>query len=426
MGQMAEMQATSTMMDAGGGSYHGVLTLPMAGTWNLKLGVTSSDGRSGSGSLEVTTGSGIVVKSAHAAKGIAYYTCSMHPSVRSKIPGSCPICGMNLTPVTTVEIDTGVIFADAQRRQLIGVTTGKVERKDTAMVIRAEGMVGYAEPRLSEITLRYPVWIGQVFASSLGIEVKKNQPLFTISSPDLLAAENEYLQGLRLGHDDIALRQATRSRLSLWGLSESQIDSLAMVTSPPPYIAILAPSDGVVIDKEILPGSAVDAGKLLLRIADMSELWVESALYEYEESAVKVGMPVDVMMTAFPGDHWQGKVGFVYPYLDDQTRTTRVRVILANADHRLKPGMYATAHIHIPLGVRVVVPVDAVIHAGETSLVFVDLGDGKLKPQHVTTGQLTEDGIEILSGVNPGDTVVTKATFLLAAESRLKSGTASW
>jgi Cu(I)/Ag(I) efflux system membrane fusion protein len=333
---------------------------------------------------------------------------------------------MNLIPVTRQELDTGVVFADAERRQLIGVMTGTAARKDTSTDIRAAGVVAYAEPRLHDLTLRYQGWIGELFANSQGMEVAKGQPLFTLYSPELLTAQNEYLQGRSAAPGESSLRDATRQRLELWGMTPQQIVELDRRGSAQTYVPILSPVRGIIVDKEVVAGSAVQAGKLVLRIADLSEVWVEAALYEYEQASIRLGMPVTVTFDAYPGASWAGKISFLYPYMDVQTRSTRARITLANADRRLKPGMYATAQVHVPLGTRLVVPESAVIHAGATALVFLDLGEGKLKPQHVTTGILTNDGIEILSGLVPGDTVVTKATFLLAAESRLKSGAASW
>jgi len=440
MGAMPEMRSSASLAPGAPGTYDGTLNLAMPGTWTLHIEIRSADGRSADATLEAATGAALVVSaSAEGAAGtaeaghggkaggaIAYYTCSMHPSVHADAPGSCPICGMTLTPVTSQEVHRGTIVADAQRQQLIGVMTAPARRLQTALDIRAAGVVAYAEPRLHDLTLRFPGWIGELFANAMGIEVTAGQPLFTLYSPDLLTAENELLQGR--GHDPDAapLQNATRARLELWGMTPAQISQLERRGTAQSYVPILSPVSGVVIAKAVVAGGAVAAGTTVLRIADLSEVWIEASLYEYEQAPVIVGTPVTITVDAYPGESWSGTVGFIDPTVDDQTRSTRARISVANADHRLKPGMFATAQVHVSLGERLVVPEDAVIHAGATALVFIDLGGGTFKPQHVATGMSTADGIEILSGVQAGDLVVTRATFLLAAESRLKSAAASW
>ena len=449
MGAMPEMRSSASLAPGEPGEYAGTLNLAMPGTWTLHIEIRSADGQSADATLEAATGAALVVTASadNADKGpsaagtagagkagnggkpggaIAYYTCSMHPSVHADAPGSCPICGMTLTPVTSQEVHSGTIVADAQRQQLIGVMTAPARRLQTALDIRAAGEVTYAEPRLHDLTLRFPGWIGELDANALGMEVTAGQRLFTLYSPDLLTAENELLQGRDSGTDGAPLQSATRARLALWGMTPAQIAELERRGTAQSYVPILAPVSGAVIAKAVVAGGAVAAGTTVLRIADLSEVWIEASLYEYEQAPVTVGTPVTITVDAYPGVRWSGTVGFIDPTLDDQTRTTRARIIIANEDHRLKPGMYATAQVHVSLGERLVVPEDAVIHAGATALVFIDLGGGTFKPQHVTTGIATADGIEILSGVAPGDLVVTRATFLLAAESRLKSAAASW
>ncbi len=415
------LHQVATMADAGGGAYRATLALPKDGSWQLRLRVRTVDGRAG----EATLASDALAASAPApTRGIAYYTCSMHPSVRSKVPGTCPICGMTLTAVTAEEVSSGVIFADAERRQLIGVTTGRATIRDTERLIRAAGWIAYAEPRLHDVALRFPAWIGRLDADAVGQEVRAGQPLFTIYSPELLLAQRDFL--LAQQAPDRALALSARDRLGLWGLAPSQITALAARGAAEEYVAILSPCDGVVAAKDVVQGSALEAGRSAMRIADLSEVWIEAALYEDEVAAVTVGVPATVAVEAYPGERWQGSVSFISPFLDDGTRTARVRVALANPGQRLKPGMYATVQVRLPLPHRLLVPEDAVIRAGETSLVFLDLGGGKLRPQHVATGAETADGLEVTAGLADGDVVVTHAAFLLASESRLKSGTASW
>lgn len=424
MGSMVEMRSTAPMTAAGEGRYEGILPLAMAGTWILHLDV-QSDGRHGHADIEVTTGTPLQAPSSSAPQ-VAYYTCSMHPSVRSKAPGSCPICGMDLVPVTTADLSQGTIMVDAERRQRIGVTTAPVTVRETAIDIRAAGTIAPAEPRLHDITLRATGWIEELDADFLGKSVQSGQPLFTVYSPELLTAESDFLQALRVQGESPTLASAARQRLERWGMAPAQIDALARRGTPSSEVPILSPITGVVIAKDVVAGSAIAAGARVLQLADLSEVWLEAAVYQDEVGEVATGMPVVVAIEGFPGKHWDGHIAFIAPVVDATTRTVQVRVSLANPRLRVKPGMFAIAHLHVPLGKRLVVPMDAVIRAGDTAVVFLDLGEGRLKPQHVTIGHETMDGVEILTGLQVGDVVVTRGAFLLAAESRLKSGMAAW
>jgi len=382
-----------------------------------------------------TAGTGKDKKPTHPKEGIAFWTCSMHPSVKSKDEGTCPICKMDLTSVTHEEVQSGVIFVDAQRRQLIGVRTTTVMEQNLDKTIRAVGVVTYDETRLTDVTLKYRGWIGQMFADYTGKHVTQGEPLLTIYSPELLSAQQEYLDAVSAAAvpgRTTRVADAARDRLRLWDLTESQLADLVERGKPLQYIPVLSPATGTIIHKMAVKGSAVEPGKMIYRIADLSTVWIEAELYEDEVPLVKVGQTVDVSVSYLPGKHFEGTVSYIYPYLDPKTRRGRIRIEVANTDGLLKPDMYANVYIKLPIGKRLAVPEEAVLYGGENNVVFLDIGEGRMRPQRVKLGvRATDPGlgmdlIEVLDGLKPGDTVVTSGNFLIASESKLKSGIEKW
>lgn len=372
----------------------------------------------------------------HAHEGdISHYTCSMHPSVRRQEPGTCPICSMDLVPVTREEVETGVFTVDAKRRQMIGVRTAVVARRPVEIRVRAVGKVVYDETRLSDVSVKFRGWIGRLSTNSMGQEVHKGETLFTLYSPELYSAQEEYLSALasqRAAAGTAAparadyLVDAARERLRLWDLRQWQIDQIAEKGSPLEHMPVVSPVSGVVVEKNVVEGAAVEPGMKLYRIAGLQTVWVEAEVYESELPLVSVGQEAEVVLPYFPGARFRGKVAFVYPYLADQTRTGRVRIELSNPDLELRPDMYADVELEIDRGERLVVPVEAVLHAGPRRLVFVDLGEGRLKPEEIEIGVKSGDFYEVLAGLEEGDLVVASGNFLIAAESRLKSAVEQW
>jgi Cu(I)/Ag(I) efflux system membrane fusion protein len=366
---------------------------------------------------------------------IAYYTCSMHPSVKKADEGTCPICSMNLVPVTRQEIETGVIFVDAQRRQTIGVRTASVERQRITVEIRAVGKVVYDETRLTDVTVKYRGWIGELHADSTGQRVKKGAPLFTLYSPELFAAQQEYLTVLesqRAARGTVApdradyLVDAARQRLRLWDIQDWQIEEVARRGQPLEYLPIVSPVSGYVIEKYVALGSTVDPGMKLYSIAALDRVWVEAEVYESELPLVAVGQEAEVSFPYLPGEVFRGKVLFIYPFLDPTTRTGRVRIELANPRLTLKPDMYADVQLEHDLGMRLAVPEEAVLYAGPRRFVFLDLGEGRLRPQQVQVGARAGTMVEVLGGLREGDVIVTSGNFLVAAESRLRVALEQW
>ncbi len=366
---------------------------------------------------------------------IAFWTCPMHPSVRSADPGACPICGMDLVAVTAQEAASGVILVDERRRQLIGVKTRPVERRPLATEVRAVGRVTYDETRLADVSVKYRGWIGRLHVDQPGQPVRRGQPLFTLYSPELYAAQQEYLTALasqRASRGTAAperadyLVRASRERLRLWDLAPGQIDHLAATGEAIEQIPILSPVSGVVVEKNVVEGAAVEPGVQLFRIAGLDRVWVEAEVYESELPLVEVGQPAVVTLPSLPGEALRGTVAFVYPWLDGAARTGKVRIELPNPGGKLKPDMFADVTLVRDLGERLAVPEGAVLYAGPKSYVFLDLGEGRLRPQRVETGREVDGWVEVLSGLAEGDVIVTSGNFLIAAESRLKVALDQW
>lgn len=447
---MAAMSHRADVEALGGGRYRARFDVSMGGTWQLDVGVKSAAGN-GALTYTFTTGSkGLDAREsaaandsaaegpaggAAAASSIDHYTCSMHTNVRSDRPGKCPICSMDLVPVTVAEVQSGEVTVDEARRQTIGVRTGPVVRRALVVDVRAAGKVTYDESRLAEVSVKYPGWIGELRVDSTGQEVRRGQTLFTLYSPDLYAAQEDLFTALRSQHAARAtsapdradyLVEASRQRLRLWDLSDREIAEIERRGAAQKYLPIPSPASGTVIEKMVVAGASVEPGMKLYRIAGLDRVWVEADVAESDLGAVRVGQEAVIRLTSLLGREFTGRVAFIYPYLDASTRTGRVRIELANPAGELRPDTYAEVTLHADRGEQLVVPQSAVLFAGERRLVFLDLGGGRLRPQTVEVGMKSGDDLEVLSGLREGDLVVTSGTFVVAAESRLKSATGQW
>ena len=288
---------------------------------------------------------------------------------------------------------------------------------------------------LAEVTVKYKGWIGKLYADATGKRVRKGEPLFTLYSPELYAAQEELLTALASQSAARAtsvpdradyLVDAARKKLRLWDIEDEQVERIAESGEPLEYIPILSPVTGHVIEKNVVQGASVEPGEMLYRIAGLDKIWIEAELYESELPLVDVGQEAEVTLPYLPGRSFRGRVSFVYPYLEGESRTGRVRIELPNPRLELKPGMYANVDLVEERGERLVVPEEAVLYAGPRRLVFLDLGEGRLKPQEIEVGVKSGDFYEVLSGLEEGDVVVTSGNFLVAAESRIKSATEQW
>jgi Cu(I)/Ag(I) efflux system membrane fusion protein len=368
---------------------------------------------------------------------IDHYTCSMHPSVKQQTPGKCPICGMDLIPVTKQQQEQGVVLIDEGRRQLIGVRTAPVIQGPMQRAFRAVGHVTYDESAMTDVTLKVGGFITKLLVSKTGQHVNKGQPLFLLYSPDLYGAEQDFLlanQGAAIAPAGAGggpsrmemLGRASRQRLHLLGLSDGQIDEMAKKGVPSESISIPSPASGFVIEKDVVEGASVEAGMRLYRIAALNKVWVEAEVYEADLAHVQVGQDAAVTLDYLPGRSYEAKVSYIYPYLNPEARTGRVRVELMNKDLELRPGMYASVALSSGLSPRIQVPAAAVVYTGPRRLVFVDLGEGRFRPQEVRVGTEANGMYEVLSGLAPGDSVATSGVFLIAAEARISTAAKYW
>ncbi len=418
MGAMPAMHAPAELAETGPGRHKGAFDLSMEGAWPLTVEIES------------------------AALGRAELSFDMGTSRKGlRLAGATPAEGGARSASPQTPAAGGVMIVDEPRRQLIGVTTGIVERAPMRRDIRAVGRVVYDETRLHDVTLKFDAWIGDLQANAVGMSVRKGQPLFSVYSPELLIAQKDLLltlksmrqdrraaarNGIESESRDTILVEAARQRFRLMDIAPGLVRDIESSGRSRDYLPVLSPVGGTVVEKNVVAGTAMKRGDRLLRIADLARVWVEAQVYEDDLPFVREGLATTVTLTHMPGTQRQALVSYVYPYLTDGSRTGRIRVELDNRDGSLKPDMYAEMRLQVDLGVRLRVPYDAVLYAGDTRIAFVDLGEGRLQPRQVKVGARDGDFVEIVDGLAEGERIVTSANFLIASESRLKSAVRQW
>lgn len=326
------------------------------------------------------------------------------------------------------------VHLTAAQAQAIGVRFAVVTRGPLSRTVRTVGQVVPAEPNLADITPKIDGFVDRLFVDATGVQVRRGQPLLAIYSPMLVSAQQELLTALHLAQsvDSTApeaqrnaqdLVAAARRRLAYWDISAEQIDQLERTGAVTKNLTLVAPFDGVVMEKMVVAGQGVMPGMKLYRLANLSTVWVEGDVFEQDLALIRVGAPVHVELAAYPGRIFTGRVSFVWPMVEAQSRTGRVRVVLANPQGLIKPGMYATLLFDATLGRDLLsVPAEAVVQTGQRNLVFTVASDGSLEPREVTLGGRADGHIQILRGLTEGERVVASANFLVDAESRLRSG----
>ncbi|MCH8874025.1 efflux RND transporter periplasmic adaptor subunit [candidate division KSB1 bacterium] len=368
-------------------------------------------------------------------KKILYWRAPMDPAYISEEPGKSPM-GMDLIPVYEgEEVASGsTISIDPVTVQNIGVRTAEVKRQPFSRIIRTVGHIDYNEESLYNINIKFSGWIEKLFVERTGDFVRKGQPLFEIYSPELVATQEEYLLAYknqqRLTGSEFkevsfgakSLLEATRQRLKFWDIRDKEIEQLERTGKVRRTLTIYSPVKGIIIHKNAIEGSYTKAGMDLFRMADLSTVWVYAHIFEYELPWIKVGQKVQMDLPYMPGRQFEGRVDYIYPYLDSKTRDVKIRVVFDNPAMELKPQMYANITIDSKAGDNVlVIPSEAIIRSGKRNLVFIDLGNGKFRPQDVIIGPEGEDGlIKIIAGLETGQQIVTSAQFLLDSESRLR------
>ena len=411
------------------------------------------------------------------AKG-PLYQCPMHPNYTSDRPGDCPICSMKLvamedadagkpehkivlyrSPMNPAEtspvarkdsmgMDFVPVYADeaqgasevsglagvkidAQRQQLIGLRTSEVTRGPISGDWRTVGRVTVDETRVRKINVKVDGFVEKLFVDYTGKLVHRGDPLFSLYSPDLLSAEQEYLLALRTrtqlsaspaGED---LVTSARRRLELWDIPKSELDALERTQTPHRTLTLTSPISGVVTAKNVVQGARLTAGETPFEITDLSSIWVLADAHESDLPRVRIGTPVSMTLEAVPDHPFNGKVSFIEPVLDGKTRTAKVRLAFANPRGELRPEMFGEIVFHTRPHQGVRVPADSIIDSGDRKVVFVATGEGRFEPREVKAGDTAGDLVEILSGVKEGEQVVVRAAFLVDSESRLKAAVAA-
>ena len=371
------------------------------------------------------------------------YHCPMHPTYISDRPGSCPICHMNLVPIEAVRPSTppstslpegySVVEASPNAVFLSGIQTVAAELDTVERNVRAVGTVRADETRIHQVNTRFDGWVRRLSANFTGQFVRRGDPLLTVYSPELLASQEEYLNSLeavrrfeasrlpevQMGASD--LLDASRSRLLLFGVPEALIALIESTGEAQPDVVLEAPATGYITGKEVFVGARIEPGMTLFTISDLSSVWIEAEIYEYEAQLVSLGSRATVSLPYDSSFDREGRVTYVYPTLDPMTRTIRVRLELENSDLTLKPDMFANVWILAEQAYGVIIPDDAILDSGTRQIVFVMSAPGVFEPREIRAGIRSAGTAQILSGVAAGEQVVVRANFLLDSESRLRA-----
>jgi Cu(I)/Ag(I) efflux system membrane fusion protein len=317
-----------------------------------------------------------------------------------------------------------VVQINPDRQQLIGVRTGKVKKDRLLMSLRAVGIIEPDQTRLRRIHTRISGWVTKVYVNFVGQNVKKGDPLLALYSPDLLATQEEYLNALEASQKPLVAM--ARRRLELWGVPAEEIRELEKTRKARETLTLPSPISGRVLERNVLEGARVEPEMELYRIADLSVVWLQAKIYEYELPHIEIGQPVQIILASQSDKQIKGKVSFVEPVLQETTRTVKVRVTIDNPNDDFKPGMYADLVIAHDMGEGLLVPESAVLRTGLRNLVFRVLPGNRFEPVEVALGPYQfNERFQVLRGLSEGDEIVTSAGFLIDAESRLKSATAA-
>ncbi len=358
---------------------------------------------------------------AEGEREILYWVAPMDANYRRDKPGKSPM-GMDLVPVYADEggdEGAGVTIAP-EVVQNLGVRTAVAERSRLWRGIDTVGYVDYDESKVSHIHLRTEGWIENLAVESEGERVKHGQRLFNLYSPELVNAQEEFVQALNTGNQ--GLIRASRSRLKALGIPAGQIKHIEKDRKASQTIPVYAPQDGVVASLTVREGMYVKPATRVMSLADLSSVWLLAEVFERQADWVKVGQPAEVTLAFLPGRTWEGRVEYIYPSLDPKTRTLKARLRFPNPDETLKPNMYANVIIYGgPKDDVLVIPIEALIRTGREERVVIALGEGRFESRSVRAGIESGEWVEIIEGVQPGDDIVVSGQFLIDSEASFKA-----
>jgi RND family efflux transporter MFP subunit len=342
------------------------------------------------------------------------------------------------TPPPSTEAPLVPVQISPQRLQSIGVKTGEVERRLVEDEIRATGNVAVDETRLADVQVRFSGYIQKVFADATYQHVRKGQPLFTIYSPDLVATEREYLVA-KQNQQQVAqstvpgvvssaasLLDAAAERLKQWGVPQQEIARLESTGQVQQELEVDSPVSGYITERSAFPSVAVQPGMRLYAIADLSAVWVQAQVFQNDLERIKIGAPATLTVNTYPGRTFTGRVDFIYPQVDMDTRTAKVRVVFSNPGLQLKPGMFVNVSLKVQMGNQLVIPATGILQSGAREIAFVERSDGYIEPREVQLGSRVGDDLVVLKGLKAGEQIVTSANFLIDSESQLQAALGSF
>ena len=323
-----------------------------------------------------------------------------------------------------------------EKQQLLGVKTVAASVKPLQKIIRTVGRIEYDERRLATVNTKIEGWIERLYVNYTGKYVKKGEPLAEIYSPELVATQQEFLNLLKwkqsaisnqqsaievmLSKDAEAIIEAAKQRLRLWDINDAQIKKIEEAGKPIRTLTIYSPASGYVVQKTALQGIRVMPGERLFDVADLSRVWIESDIYEYDVSLIKIGQTAKISLSYFPGREFSSRIDYIYPSLAGESRTAKIRFTIANPGGQLKPQMFTNVEVKINLGNKLSVPESAVIDTGIRQIVYVDKGEGYFEPREVMIGLKAEGMVEVLKGIKAGEKVASSGNFLIDSEAQLK------
>ena len=379
----------------------------------------------GCGGNKSKEGAGVV------AEKKVQYTCPMHPQIIRDKPGVCPICHMDLVIIpSSMDMDTMATTIDisSNKQILANVAVVKVASSTYHKEVKAYSTLDFAEESRKTVAARFNGRIEKLFVNKTGVNIRKGEALFEIYSPELIQAENDYV--LSLGNDSVynminnedvnSIINSGKKKLMLFGLTEGQIDELGKSKEVSATVTYYSPFGGTVLEKKIQEGMYINEGTIMFEIADLSTLWNIAEVYESDISSIAVGGSVKLNVASYPGETFEGKVSFIYPVINPQTRTIKIRTVVANGKYKLKPNMYGETYFESSAKTGITVPMEAVLLTGQRNLVYVKKSPGHFEAREVKLGSKLDGRYEILGGLSVGEEIAASGGYLIDSESQLR------
>ncbi len=374
------------------------------------------------------------VEKVQTEKKVKFWTCSMHPQIKLTKPGKCPICFMDLIPVyEETKKETSQLILSESTRKMAKIETSTVSYRNLTFELKLLGKIGYDETKIANISAWLSGRVDKLYINFIGAYVKKDEPLLQIYSPELRTAQEEYLIAFQLYQkalernlkEEISSSQmvleSIRKKLELWGILPNQIAEIEKSGYAVDRMDIYAPISGVVIEREAFEGKYFQTGETLFKIADLKNLWVKLDVYEKNLAHIHTGQKINFVIESFPGEVFSGKVIFIDPFLNETTRTAKIRIEIPNPEMKLKPGMFGHAILKIEMGKKLSIPATAPLLTGKRAIVYVEEKRNVFEGREVILGPRAGDFYPVISGLRAGEKVVTKGNFMIDASLQIQA-----